>query len=263
METREPVVLTVYRLNLGVGTKEFIREVYRLATEAGPSGISMLLLPLKPLKDLLAGRKSYGSYKRAVRVLMNKVSAVVTSERTYVGPVVMRYGENTYLSIVEAASGTEVSRKFMRLGEDFKGYVPKSPTVVVRGTNICFLVYDDIFHPEVARYCVESGSTTLISVVPPITEVDPDLVVLAARMRAYENSVNVIVVGGYVKDRSTPTVVVKRDGSVVDIVNDARSEVLEIELAGDTASRVSNELVRKYYARIIKTLNSYSASRFL
>ncbi|MEM1622965.1 MAG: hypothetical protein QW780_01845 [Sulfolobales archaeon] len=257
------MVLAVYRLNLGVGAREFIREVCRLATEAGPSAISVLLLPLKPLRDLLVGKKSYGSYKRAVRALMKKVSAVVSSERTYMGPVAMRYGENTYLSIVEAASGTEVSRKFVRLGENFKGYVPKSPTVSVRGANMCFLIYDDIFHPEVARYCVESGSTTLVSVIPPTTELDPDLVVLAARIRAYENSVNVIVVGGYIENYSIPTAVIRRDGSVADIASDARPEVLEIELAGGTASRARNEVVRRYYARIIETLNNYSASRFL
>lgn len=262
MGTRESIVLTVYRLNIGVGTKEFLRELYRLATEASPTAISILPLPVKPLRDLLMGRKNYGSYKRGVRMLANKVSAIVSSERTYVGPVVVRYGENTYLSMVEATSGIEVSRKFVRFSEEFKGYVPRFPSVSVRGVSICFLVLDDIFHPEVARYCVESGSTTLVSIVPPITEVDPDLIVLAARMRAYENAVNVIVVGGYIKDRTTPTAVVRRDGSIADIASDTRSEVLEIELASDIVARLYNEAVRRYYAKIIKILNSYSTSRF-
>lgn len=261
MKTQGPAVLVVYRLNLGVGAREFVREVYRLAVEAGPASASILPLPVKPLRDFLSGKKSYGSYRRATKTLTNKVSAAVNSERTYVGPVTMRYGENTYLSVIEAVSGSEVSRKFIRFGEEFKGYVPKSPGVSTRGVYICFLLLDDIFYPEAARYCAESGSTALVGIVPPITEFDPDLIVLAARMRAYENAVNVIVVGGYLKEYSTPTIVVRRDGSVADIASDARSEILEIELTGEFFARPRSEVMRRYYAKVIKTLNSLSGGR--
>lgn len=254
------MTVTVYRLNLGVGAREFVREVYRLAAEAGPAGASILSPPVKPLRDLIAGRKSYGSYRRVTRMLVNRISAIVGSERAYVGPVAMRYGGNTYLSVIEGNSGTEVSRKFVRFGEEFKGHVPKSPTVNIRGVNACFLVLDDLFYPEVARYCTESGSTALVGIVPPVVELDPDLVVLAARMRAYENMTNVIVVGGYLKDGSTPTVVVRKDGSIADMANDARSEILEIELAGETPARHRNEVARRHYARAIKILNSFSGS---
>lgn len=256
MGTEEPVVIVVYRLNLGTGTREFVREVYKLASEASPSTATILPLPVKPLRDFLAGRKSYGSYKRVVRTLVHKISSVVTSERAYVGPVAVRYGENTFLSVFDAVSNTEVSRKFIRLGEELKGYVSKMPIVSLRGVGICFLLLDDIFYPEVARFCAESGSTTLISVFPPINNFDPDLVVLAARMRAYENKVNTIVVGGYLKDRSTPTVIIRKDGTVAEIANDPHSELLEIQLATESTTRSHSEAVRRHYAKTIKMLNS-------
>lgn len=257
MGTQGSVTVAVYRLNLGVGAREFVREVYRLAAEVGPAGASILSLPVKPLRDLLAGRKSYGSYRRVSKTLISKVSAIVGSERAYVAPVAMRYGGNTYLSVIEGNSGAEVARKFVRFGGEFKGHVPRSPILSIRGVNTCFLILDDLFYPEVARYCAESGSTALVGIVPPVVELDPDLVILAARMRAYENMASVIVVGGYLKDGSTPTVVVRRDGSIADLANDARSEIIEIELAGEAPARRRNEVVRRHYARAIKILNSF------
>ncbi len=256
MRSREAITLTVYRLDLGVGAREFAKEVYRLAAEAGPSAASVVPLPTKPLRDLLAGRKDYSSYRRVIKALTDRVSAVVGSERVYVGPVAARYGRNTFLSMVEATSKSEVSRKFVRFGPEFRGYVPRSPLVDVRGVSTCFLLLDDLFYPEVSRYCVESGCSTLISVVPPVAELDPDLVTLAARVRAYENSVGVVVVGGYSRERSTPTVVVRRDGSLADVVDDSRPEVLEIQLARDRTERPRSEVVRSYYAKAIRVLNN-------
>ncbi len=256
MGSRKAVTLAVYRLDLGVGAKEFAKEVYRLAAEAGPSVASVVPLPAKPLRDLLAGRKDYSSYRRVVNSLTDRVSAVVGSERVYVGPAAMRYGRNTFLSVVEAVSRSEVSRKFVKFGPEFKGYVPRSPVVDVRGVSVCFLLLDDLFYPEVSRYCAESGCSTLIGVVPPVAELDPDLVILAARMRAYENSASVVVVGGYSREYSTPTVVVKRDGSLADVAEDSRPEVLEIQLSGDRVERPRSEVVRSYYAKTIRALNS-------
>ncbi|MCS7099228.1 MAG: hypothetical protein RMH84_02360 [Sulfolobales archaeon] len=258
MKTRDLVAIAVYRLNLGVGTKEFVREIYDLAVESSPVSASILPLPLKPLRDFMSGRKSYGSYRRAVRNLTTKISAVVNSERAYVGPVVVRYGGNTFLSVVEAASGSEISKKFIRYGGEFRGHVPRLPNVIIGNVSVCFLILDDVFYPETARYCAESGSSLLVSVLPPIADLDPELAVAAARVRAYENGVNVVLLGGYVKDRSIPTAIVRRDGSVVDIVNEARSEVIEIQLAGESTARPCCESMRRYFVKAIKMLNSSS-----
>lgn len=260
MGSRKAITLAVYRLDLGVGAREFAKEVYKLAAEAGPSVASVVPLPEKPLRDLLAGRKDYSSYRRTVRALTDRVSAVVSSERVYVGPAVVRYGRNTFLSVVEAVSKTEVSRKFVKLDPEFRGYVPRSPVVDVHGVGVCFLLLDDLLYPEVARYCAESGCSTLISIVPPIAELDPDLLILAARVRAYENSVGVVVVGGYSRGSSAPTVVVRRDGSLADVADDTRPEVLEIQLPGDRAERSGSGVVRSYYAKAIRALNSLRGS---
>lgn len=256
MGTRGTVTVAVYRLNLGVGAREFVREVYRLTAEAGPANASVLPLPVKPLRELLAGRKSYGSYRRVARMLIGKVSAAVGSEMVYLGPVAVRYGGNSYLSVVEGNSGAEVSRKFVRFGGDFKGHVPRTPIVDIRGVSTCFLVLDDLFYPEAARFCAEAGASALVGIVPPVVGLDPDLVVLAARMRAYENAVNVIVAGGYLKDGSAPTVVVRKDGSVADLASETRSEILEIELAGEAPARRRSEVALKHYAKAIKIINS-------
>ncbi|MCX8184968.1 MAG: hypothetical protein RMI56_02285 [Sulfolobales archaeon] len=256
MNVSDSVVIAVYRLNLGVGTKEFVREVYKLAIESSPASASILPLPLKPLRDFTSGRKNYGSYRRAIKTLTTKVSAVVNSERAYVGPVAMRYGGNTFLSVVEVMSGAEISRKFIKYGEGFKGHIPRLPNVIVGGISMCFLLLDDVFYPEAARYCAESGSTLLVGIFPPIADLDSELAVAAARLRAFENRVNVILLGGYVKDRSTPTVIVKRDGSVVDIADDTRSEVIEIQLTGESAIRPRSESMYKRFAKMLKILNN-------
>lgn len=263
MKAQDSVTIAVYRLNLGVGAKEFVKEVYNLAIESSPASASILPLPLKPLRDFMSGRKNYGSYRRAIRNLIAKISAVVNSERAYVGPVVVRYGGSTFLSVVEAVSGSEISRKFVRYGSDIRGHVPRLPSVIVGNVGVCFLVLDDVFYPETARYCVESGSSLLVSVLPPLAdldpELDPELAVAAARVRAYENGVNVVLLGGYVKDHSIPTVVVRRDGSIADIADETRSEIIEIQLAGESTARPCCESMCKHFARAIKMLNSSSA----
>lgn len=249
------VSIAVYRLGLGSGIREFVKDVYRLAAETPTTNISMLLLPVKPLRDLLVGKKNYGSYRKAIRALSNRIASVINSERAYAGPVAMRFGESSFLSVIDLVSGAEVSRKFIRFNGLFKGYLPKSPIVDVRGVRLCIAVLDDILYPEVARYCAESGSSTLVDFFIPIIDIDPELVALVARLRAYENRLNVIVVGGYSNEYSIPTVIVKKDGSVADMTDDKQPEVVEVQLPPETERRAPSEISRRYYAKAIKMIN--------
>lgn len=259
MGGRGSATIAVYRLNLGSSSREYIRELQKLSAEVGPADLSLIPLPTKIFKDLISGRKTYASYRKAVRAILNRISALSSSGRVYVSPVAVQYGGNSFISVVEAMTGLEISRKFIQYGNNFKGFLPKSPGVEVSNIKICFLVLDDIMYPEVARYCSSSGSNVLVSFSPPLEKVDPELIVFAARMRAYENNINIIVVGGYMEGESIPTLVVRRDGTVVDVTNDSQPEVLSIQLAQEEASqRPYIEALRKYYAKAIKIMNSLS-----
>lgn len=253
------ITITVYRLNLGTSSREYIRELQKLSVEAGPADLSVIPLPMKTFKDFVSGKRTYTSYRKAIRAILNRISALSSSGRVYVSPVIVQYGGNSFISVFEVMTGLEVSRKFIQYGDSFKGFLPKSPGIKVSNIRICFLVLDDIMYPEVARYCSGSGSNVLVSFSLPAEEINPELIVLAARMRAYENNVNVIIVGGYTEDESIPTLVVRRDGTIVDITNDSQPEVLSIQLAQEEVSqRPYIEALRKHYAKAIKIMNNVS-----
>jgi hypothetical protein len=253
---QDSVTIAVYRLNLGVSTREYIKELHKLFAEVGPADLSIIPLPVKIFKDLASGRKAYASYRKSIRTLLDRIPVLGSSGRVYVSPVAVQYGGNSFISVVEATTRLEVSRKFIQYGGNFKGFLPKSPGVDVFNMRICFLVLDDIMYPEVARYCSGSGSSVLVGFYPPVEMVDPELVVLAARMRAYENDTNIIVAGGYTKSESIPTLVVRRDGNVIDMTNDSQPEVLSIQLAQEVSPRPRIEALRTYYAKAIKVINS-------
>jgi len=255
METRGTVTLAVYRLNLGTGFREFLRELAELSRGVRQVDVSVVPLPVKPLRDLVAGRKSYTSYRRSVRAVLERLATVVSSGRVLSGPALLKFGNTSFLSVVNATTGREVSRKVVRLDPYCGGYTGRPPVVEVGGLRICLTVLDDVLYPEVARYCTYSGASVMVGVVPPLLDLDPEVLVAASRARAVENRIHVIVAGGYSESGATPTVLVRSDGKPVDLSSEGKSEVVYVSIGPSPSEPGEDPELRKWYAEIIRELN--------
>ncbi len=255
MEARSTVTLAVYRLNLGTGVREFLRELVELSRGVRQVDVSLVPLPVKPLRDLISGRKSYTSYRRSVRVALDRLATLVSSGRILAGPALLRFGNASFLSVVDAFTGQEVARKVVKLDPYCGGYTGRPPVVEVGGLRICLTVLDDILYPEVARYCTYSGASVMVSIVPPLLNLDLEVLVAASRARAVENRIHVIVVGGYSEGGLTPTVIVRSDGRTVDLASEESSEVFDVSISPTFRERRENPELRRRYVEIIREIN--------
>ncbi len=255
MEARGTVTLAVYRLNLGTGVREFLRELVELSRGVRQVDVSLVPLPLKPLRDFISGRKSYTSYRRSVRVALDRLATLVSSGKVIAGPALLRFGNASFLSVVDAFTGQEVARKVVRLDPYCGGYTGRPPVVEVSGLRVCLTVLDDILYPEVARYCTYSGVSVIVSIVPPLLDLDLEVLVAASRARAVENRVHVIVAGGYSEGGSTPTIIVRSDGKPVDLTNEGDPEVFDVSISPTSIEHRENHELRRRYLEIIKEIN--------
>lgn len=255
METRGTVTLAVYRLNLGTGLREFLRELAELSRGVRQVDISVIPLPVKPLRDLVVGRKSYTSYRRSVKAALERLATLVSSGRALSGPALLKFGNVSFLSVVDATTGQEVARKVVRLDPYCGGYIGRPPIVEVGSLRICLTVLDDVLYPEVARYCTYSGASVMVSVVPPLLDLDPEALVAASRTRALENRIHVIVAGGYSESGTTPTVLVRSDGKPVDVSSEGKSEVIYVSISPSPSGPREDPKLRRWYAEIVRELN--------
>jgi hypothetical protein len=256
METQGTVTLAVYRLNLGTGFREFLRELTELSRGVRQVDASVVPLPVKPLRDLVTGRKSYTSYRRSVRALLERLATLQSSSgRVFAGPALVKFGNASFLSVVDAVTGQEVARKVVKLNPYCGGYTGRSPLVNVGSLRICLTVLDDILYPEVVRYCTYSGADVMIGIVPPLLDLDPEVLVATSRTRAVENRIHVIVAGGYSEGGTTPTVLVRSDGRPVDLSTEERSEVVYVSIAPSSGRTREDPELRKLYVEIVRELN--------
>jgi predicted amidohydrolase len=256
VETQGTVTLAVYRLNLGTGFREFLRELAELSRGVRQADASVIPLPVKPLRDLAAGRKSYTSYRRSVRALLERLAVLQNSSgRVLAGPALVKFGNASFLSVIDAATGQEVARKVVRLNPYCGGYTGRPPVVDVGGLRVCLILLDDILYPEVVRYCTYSGVDVVISLVPPLLDLDPEVLVATSRTRAVENRVHVIIAGGYSEGSTTPTVLVRSDGRPVDLSSEERSEVVYVSIAPSSGRTREDPELRKLYVEIVRELN--------
>jgi len=108
------------------------------------------------------------------------------------------------------------------------------------------------------------GSDAIVAVSPPLlTERDPDLTLKLGVVRAVENNIPLVGLGGYLASKRVqqPTFLVNSSGEVVDFYNDYEPAVFEVEIERLDRS-VRLDLVRKYL-KLIREMRIHPSYRDL
>ncbi|MEM4593770.1 MAG: hypothetical protein QXU80_01910, partial [Zestosphaera sp.] len=105
---------------------------------------------------------------------------------------------------------------------------------------------------------------TIVAVNPPLlTERDPELTLKLGVVRAVENNIPLVGLGGYLSNRreQQPTFLINSSGKVVDFYSDYEPAVFEVEIERLDRS-VRLDLVRRYF-KLIKEISTHPAYRDL
>lgn len=247
------VVLAVARMNLDVGTREFVRKTDEI-TQHLSNRVSALLLspPVLPLYETLIGKRRYGNYRSNLKTLVSRLSSISRRRgiTLVLTPVLRRAGNKLYLSNVLIPSvGPPIFRG--------KGVIPVSSKVsgspniemiTIENVNICFAILNDLEVPEVMRAYAFLGGDAIVAVSPPIiTRRRPEMTLMLAAARASENDIPIIGIGGYAENGSIqqPTFIIERDGRVAEVARDAEPDIFEVEVPS-IGRRPQPDIARKY-----------------
>ena len=251
-------VLAVARIDLGVNIREYVKSIEETLDHVS-NKVSALLVspPVMPLYDVLKGRRRYTSYKNNLNNLLTKVSSVARRKGITVmlSPVLRRAGNKLYLmNVIIPPIGAPVFRG--------RGLIPLTPEIssspdyevlTIDGVNLCFSILNDIEVPEVFRICLFRKGDAVVAVNPPLlTRRNPDLTLYMAMVRARENKIPIIGVGGYAEGGNVqqPTFIIRSDGRIAEISDTPEPNIFEIEVPA-TGRLLNPDLARKYI-KIVK-----------
>ena len=112
--------------------------------------------------------------------------------------------------------------------------------------------------PELFRACVlKGGDAAVVVQLPTLTYRDPSLTLSLSMVRARENRLPIIGVGGYLEDGAQqPSFVVGRDGSLIESTDSLQPDIFEVEIR--KGERRMNTTLAKKYIKLVKEVNQGS-----
>ncbi len=254
--------LAVIRANLGTSIKEYISVITETIKEIAHSNVIAVIVPalVNPLHDFLFGRRRYNSYRNHLNTMLSKLNAI---SRKYgkiiiLTPVLRRAGNKIYVTntIIPPIGGPVYRGKTFTSINNLTNAGKDLEMINIEDINLCFVMLDDIEIPEVFRACVlKGGDAAVIVQLPTLTYREPSLTLSLSIVRARENKLPVIGVGGYLEDGAQqPSFVIGRDGAVIDSTDSLQPDIFEVEIR-ESERRINITLARKYM-KLIRELHA-------
>ncbi|MEO3994029.1 MAG: hypothetical protein QN229_06985 [Desulfurococcaceae archaeon TW002] len=259
--------IAVVRLDLSSSSRMYAESINEVLEHIS-SNVTLLLClsQVSSLYDFINGYRKYNNYRNHVRNIIKKLLNVARRSRVsiVITPLVRKGGDKAYFSTgVIPPLGQPFFKAGNILPVNDKISSNKTPEVFdVGGIKLCFIYLKELEVPEVARVCKFLGSDIIVSVNPPLlTERDPELTLKLGVVRAVENNIPLVGLGGYLSDKKLqqPTFLINSSGDVVDFYNDYEPAVFEVEIERLDRS-VRLDLMRKYL-KLIKEISTYSTYR--
>ncbi|MGC8974949.1 MAG: hypothetical protein ACP5KB_01975 [Thermoprotei archaeon] len=262
-------IVAVVRLDLSSTSRMYAEAIDEVLEQISSNVALLLCLSLvNSLYDFFSGRRKYNNYRNYVRNITKRLLNVARKRGVsiMITPLIRKGGDKAHFSTgMIPPLGQPVFKAGNILAINDKISSNKVPEVFeVGGIRLCFTYLKELEVPEVARICKFLGSDAIIAVNPPLlTERDPELTLKLGVVRAVENNIPLVGLGGYLSSKKLqqPTFLVNSSGEVVDFYNDYEPAVFEVEIERLDRS-VRLDLVRKYL-RLVKEISTYPAYRDL
>jgi len=261
--------VAVVRLDLSTSSRMYAETISDVLEQIS-SNVSLLLClsSVTSLYDFINGRKRYSNYRNYVRNITKKLLNVVRRRNVsiIITPLIRKGGAKAHFSTaIIPPLGQPVFKAGNILPINDKISSNKTPEVFeVGGIRLCFIYLNELEVPEAARVCKFLGSDAIVAVSPPVlTKRDPDLTLKLGVVRAVENNIPLVGLGGYLASKrlQQPTFLVNSSGEVVDFYNDYEPAVFEVEIERLDRS-VRLDLVRKYL-KLIREMRIHPSYRDL
>ena len=254
------ISLAVVRINLGTSIKEYIAMTSESLKEISRSNAIAVILPalVTPLRDFIYGRRRYNSYRNHLNILLSKINALTRKYGKIVilTPVLRRAGNKIYITniIVPPIGGPIHKGKTITSINNIISGGNDLELINIEDINLCFIILDDLEIPELFRACVlKGGDAAVVVQLPTLTYRDPSLTLSLSMVRARENRLPIIGVGGYLEDGAQqPSFVVGRDGSLIESTDSLQPDIFEVEIR--KGERRMNTTLAKKYVKLVKEL---------
>ncbi|MEM0474265.1 MAG: hypothetical protein QXV93_03100 [Zestosphaera sp.] len=261
--------VAVVRLDLSSNSRMYAESIDEVLEHIS-SNVTLLLClsSVNSLHDFISGRRKYNNYRNYVRNITKKLINVARKRKVsiVITPIIRKGGDKAHFSTgIIPPLGQPLFKAGNILPINDKILANKTPELFeVGGIKLCFIYLKELEVPEVARICKFLGSDTIVAVNPPLlTERDPELTLKLGVVRAVENNIPLVGLGGYLSNRreQQPTFLINSSGKVVDFYNDYEPAVFEVEIERLDRS-VRLDLVRRYF-KLIKEISTHPAYRDL
>jgi len=258
------ISLAVVRINLGTSIKEYIAMTSESLKEISRSNAIAVILPalVTPLRDFIYGRRRYNSYRNHLNILLSKINALTRKYGKIVilTPVLRRAGNKIYITniIIPPIGGPIHKGKTITSINNIISGGNDLELINIEDINLCFIILDDLEIPELFRACVlKGGDAAVVVQLPTLTYRDPSLTLSLSMVRARENRLPIIGVGGYLEDGAQqPSFVVGRDGSLIESTDSLQPDIFEVEIR--KGERRMNTTLAKKYIKLVKEVNQGS-----
>lgn len=248
--------LLVLRQELKQKARDFAVDLIATLREVPNDKTVVTLAPPHPAYHYIKGRRKAFSARAAYSLLLEKLSAFVDEVGTpiIIGPIMVRSGNKNYLDVVGIlphAAPVTLARKIVEIEDKISGSLGVSK-FKVDGAEICAAVGDDMSYPEISRACALLGADVIMFFVPPlITPYSPKETERLASVRSYENSIPVIVIGGYADEFiAQPTIITSSDGEILENRADASRFMLEVTIK--RLGRNGDERLARRYINMLR-----------
>ena len=254
------ISLAVVRINLGTSIKEYIAMTSESLKEISRSNAIAVILPalVTPLRDFIYGRRRYNSYRNHLNILLSKINALTRKfgKIVILTPVLRRAGNKIYITniIIPPIGGPIHKGKTITSINNIISGGNDLELINIEDINLCFIILDDLEIPELFRACVlKGGDAAVVVQLPTLTYRDPSLTLSLSMVRARENRLPIIGVGGYLEDGAQqPSFVVGRDGSLIESTDSLQPDIFEVEIR--KGERRMNTTLAKKYIKLVKEL---------
>ena len=254
------ISLAVVRINLGSSIKEYIAMTSESLKEISRSNAIAVILPalVTPLRDFIYGRRRYNSYRNHLNILLSKINALTRKYGKIVilTPVLRRAGNKIYITniIIPPIGGPIHKGKTITSINNVISGGNDLELINIENINLCFIILDDLEIPELFRACVlKGGDAAVVVQLPTLTYRDPSLTLSLSMVRARENRLPIIGVGGYLEDGAQqPSFVIGRDGSLIESTDSLQPDIFEVEIR--KGERRMNTTLAKKYIKLVKEL---------
>lgn len=261
--------VAVVRLDLSSSSRIYAESVDEVLEHIS-SNVTLLLClsSVNNLYDFISGRRRYNNYRNYVRNITKKLLSIAKRRGVsiVITPIIRKGGDKAYFSTgIIPPLGQPLFKAGNILPINNKVSSNKVPEVFeVSNVRLCFTYLKELEVPEVARICKFLGSDAIVAVNPPLlTERDPELTLKLGVVRAIENNIPLIGLGGYLSDKrlQQPTFLVNSSGEVVDFYNDYEPAVFEVEI--ERLHRSARLDLTRKYLKLIKEISTYQSYRDL